>query len=79
MAAKPDPEVAAANAELAAAHAETAAEAAEKAERELAQATKEDPRAKLCPHDNAEMVKHPKDSPHHPGYWHCDTCGRCEP
>lgn len=76
---KPDPEVAKTNAELAAEHVESAEEAAKAAERELAEATKEDPNSRLCPDDNTEMVQHRKDHPHHPGYWHCNTCGKCAP
>jgi hypothetical protein len=68
-----------ANAELTAAHAEAAAEAAAAAERELAEATKDNPKARLCPDDNTEMIRHSLNHPHHPGYWHCNTCGRCAP
>lgn len=78
MAAKPDPEVAAANAELAAAHAESAQEAADKAERDLAEATKEKASNRLCPNCNTEMHKHDNPAnPHTYGAWHCDGCGGC--
>lgn len=80
MPAKPDKETAELNAELAAAHAEAAAEAASQAERELAEATKEDPKARICPNCNSEMQRHAMDHPHHPGYWHClGGCGACLP
>ena len=72
-----DPEEAQLNAELAVAHAEHAEEAAAKAERDLAEATKEDPKAKLCPTCNGELVKHSDASPHKKGAYHCDHCGVC--
>ena len=65
------------NAELAAAHAETAAENAAKAERALAEATKEDPKAKLCPTCNGELVKHGDENPFKAGCSHCNQCGTC--
>ena len=64
------------NAELAAAHAEQAAEDAAAAERELAEASKSDPHARLCPHCNGEMVRHEGDTPK-AGAWHCSNCGGC--
>ncbi len=73
----PDPEEAQINAELAVAHAEHAEEAAAVAERELAEATKEDPKAKLCPTCNGELVKHGDANPYKRGAYHCDKCGTC--
>jgi ribosomal protein L37AE/L43A len=65
------------NVELATAHAETAAEFKARAERELAEATKDDDQAKLCPNCNGEMVKHGPANPYKAGSWHCNQCGAC--
>ena len=73
----PDPEVAQINADLAVAHAEKAADDAARAERKLAEATKEDPKAKLCPTCNIEMIMHEKNGGSKSGCWHCNTCGTC--
>ncbi len=73
----PDPEEAQLNAELTAAHAEQAAEDAAKAERQLAEATKEDPKAKLCPTCNGELIAHGYDNAFKAGAYHCDVCGTC--
>lgn len=70
-------EVAQVNADLAAAHAEHAVAEAAVAERELAEATKDDPKARLCPHCNAEMTKHSDADPIKAGCWHCSSCGCC--
>jgi ribosomal protein L37AE/L43A len=72
-----DPAEAQVNADLAAAHAEKAADEAEKAERKLAEATKDDPKAKLCPVCTVEMVQHEKNGGSKSGCWHCNTCGEC--
>lgn len=69
-------EEAAVNAELAADHAAKAEASLAAAERDLAEATK-DARAKLCPNDNAEMVKHGPANPYKAGSWHCNVCGTC--
>lgn len=73
----PDPGEAQINAELATAHAEQAAEDAARAERQLAEATKDDPRAKLCPTCNGELVKHGDANPYKAGAYHCSGCGTC--
>lgn len=74
---KPEKDVAELNAELAAEHAQSAADAAAQAERDLAEASKEDPKARLCPNCNGEMVKHGPENPHKAGAWHCSQCGGC--
>ncbi len=73
----PDPEEAQVNADLTAVHAEKAAEAANQAEHELAEATRDDPKAKICPTCNVEMIQHPKGDGPKSRCWHCDTCGVC--
>ena len=70
-------DVAQVNADLTAAHAEHAAEAAAAAERELAEVTKEDPKARLCPNCNGEMIQHGDATPIKAGAWHCNACGSC--
>lgn len=72
-----DPDEAQVNAELAVAHADKAVEYAAAAERNLAEATKEDPKAHLCPACNVEMIKHGPANPFKAGAWHCNTCGTC--
>lgn len=64
-------------AEVATEHAAKAADDAAHAERALAEATKEDPKAKLCPKCNSEMVRHSDANPFKAGAWHCDHCGIC--
>lgn len=64
-------------ADVAAEHAAHAAEQAASAERDLAEASKDDPKARLCPHCNGEMVKHGDGNPAKAGAWHCDGCGCC--
>lgn len=77
MPTKPDAEEAQVNADLAATHAEKAADDAARADRQLAEATKEDPKAKLCPTCNGELIAHGYANSFKAGCHHCNTCGVC--
>jgi len=58
-------------------HAIRAAEQAEKDAIAVAEATKEDPKARLCPTCHAEMIKHGPENPFTANSWHCNSCGSC--
>lgn len=64
-------------AQVSADHAAKAAAQAARDDLAAKQAAKDDPKARLCPHCKAEMVKHGDANPFKAGAWHCNACGCC--
>lgn len=64
-------------AEVSAQHAAEAAAQAAADDLAAKQATKEDPKAKLCPTCKSEMIRHGNENPFKAGCWHCNGCGSC--
>jgi ribosomal protein L37AE/L43A len=77
MAEKQSQEAAVAAAEESAARAEEAIEQADADAVAAAEASKENPRNRLCPHCRTEMTRHNADNPFKAGAWHCNGCGCC--